>query len=218
MVDRWRDEDRYRRGYGSDFGPEGAPYGYGRDYWRDYGPGYYSYGPDYYSGRFYGRYPSEPGLRGERYRGAWYGAPRWWDYGRGGPGRADERGWRERTGDEVRSWFGDEEAERRRRMDEYRCRGPRDYTRSDERIREDVCDRLTDDPIIDASEIAISVANGEVTLSGTVDTRLEKRRAEDYAEDVSGVKNVHNQLRVEQSAVVAGTAGTKTAESARTHH
>lgn len=31
-----------------------------------------------------------------------------------------ERGWFERAGDEVRSWFGDDDAERRRRMDERR--------------------------------------------------------------------------------------------------
>ena len=33
-------------------------------------------------------------------------------------GDPDDRGFFERAGDEVRSWFGDEEAERRRRLDE----------------------------------------------------------------------------------------------------
>ena len=45
------------------------------------------------------------------------GSGRWSsDHGRGG-GRDDERGFFERAGDEVRSWFGDEEAERRRERD-----------------------------------------------------------------------------------------------------
>jgi osmotically-inducible protein OsmY len=75
-------------------------------------------------------------------------------------------------------------------------RGPKGYQRSDERIREDVCDRLTDAADIDASEIEVNVANGEVTLSGTVRGRDEKRRSEDLAESIGGVRDVHNNLRV----------------------
>jgi len=73
------------------------------------------------------------------------------------------------------------------------------YQRSDERIREDVCDRLNDHPGIDSSTIAVTVSNGEVTLEGTVDDRREKRLAEDTAEAVSGVKDVQNRLRLAQS-------------------
>jgi BON domain len=75
-------------------------------------------------------------------------------------------------------------------------RGPRGYQRSDERIREDVCDVLCGHGYIDASEIEVSVLNGEVTLIGVVRERPEKRMAEDAAEQVSGVREVHNQLRV----------------------
>ena len=39
-----------------------------------------------------------------------------------------------------------------------------------------------------------------VTLDGTVSTRLQKRRAEDCAEDVSGVKHVQNNLRVQEQS------------------
>jgi osmotically-inducible protein OsmY len=77
-------------------------------------------------------------------------------------------------------------------------RGPKGYTRSDDRIREDVNDRLTDDPEIDATEIDVKVSNCEVTLTGTVDSREDKRRAEECAETVSGVKNVQNNLRVQE--------------------
>jgi len=84
-------------------------------------------------------------------------------------------------------------------------RGPKGYQRSDDRIREDVCERLTQHPEIDAVDIEIQVKNGEVTLMGTVDRRDEKRLAEDVAESVSGVKDVHNQLRAQQhQGVTAG--------------
>jgi osmotically-inducible protein OsmY len=118
------------------------------------------------------------------------------DY-RGGSRDRDRnsRDWFDRAGDEVMSWFGDEDAARRRRMD-HRGRGPQNYTRSDDRIREDVNDNLTDDWGVDASNVTVTVNNGEVTLDGTVATRLQKRRAEDCAEEVSGVKNVQNNLRV----------------------
>ena len=75
-------------------------------------------------------------------------------------------------------------------------RGPKGYQRSDDRIREDLCDRMTDDPILDASEIEIDVRQGEVTLTGLVTSRDQKRRAEDIAESISGVRDVTNQLRV----------------------
>jgi osmotically-inducible protein OsmY len=56
-------------------------------------------------------------------------------------------------------------------------KGPRGYQRSDERVFEDVCDRLTDDPRVDASDVEVRVENGEVTLTGTVRSRVEKHAA-----------------------------------------
>jgi len=78
----------------------------------------------------------------------------------------------------------------------YAGRGPRGYRRSDERIREDVCEALTRHPEIDASDVDVSVQEGEVTLSGAIDHRQAKRLAEDVAEQCSGVRDVHNHLRV----------------------
>jgi osmotically-inducible protein OsmY len=80
----------------------------------------------------------------------------------------------------------------------YSGKGPRNYQRSDERIREEVCDRLTQHGEVDASNVEIDVRNGEITLRGSVDSRAEKRIAEDVAEAISGVRQVHNQLRVER--------------------
>jgi hypothetical protein len=77
----------------------------------------------------------------------------------------------------------------------HRGKGPAGH-RSDERIRELVCESLTDDDEIDASDVAVSVSGGEVTLSGTVDDRRAKRAAEDCAYSVTGVRDVQNRLRV----------------------
>lgn len=82
----------------------------------------------------------------------------------------------------------------------HRGRGPKGYTRSDDRIHEDVCERLTEDRFIDASNVEVTVKDGEVTLSGTVSSRGLKHRAEDLAELASGVRHVQNNLRVESSA------------------
>ena len=76
-------------------------------------------------------------------------------------------------------------------------RGPKGWSRSDDRIREDINERLTDHPEVDASEIEVQVKAGEVTLTGIVEERQAKRIAEDIAENVSGVKDVHNQIRVQ---------------------
>jgi BON domain-containing protein len=211
----------------------------------------------------------------------------WTDRPRG----REERGMLPRGADEVRSWFGDEEARRRREMDDRRereeryrnernwsgefergygssrewggealpsappsrwqesryepgahwgsstgyaggawtgtgyappvtrdvvegwrggtfaGRGPRSYQRSDERIREDVNDRLTEDPRVDATDIEVQVQNGEVTLSGRVSDRRMRRMAEESIDNISGVRDVRNDLRVsyaEQSPNLAG--------------
>jgi osmotically-inducible protein OsmY len=77
-------------------------------------------------------------------------------------------------------------------------RGPRNYQRSDERIREEVHERLTADPRVDASDIEVDVKNGEVFLRGRVDERRDKRAAEEAVEDIPGVKDVKNEIRVER--------------------
>jgi hypothetical protein len=82
----------------------------------------------------------------------------------------------------------------------HRGKGPKGYRRSDDRIREDVCDRLCDDHRIDASDMEITVKECEVILTGTVDSREAKRRAEDIAESISGVSNVENRLKVRQES------------------
>lgn len=97
-------------------------------------------------------------------------------------------------------------------------RGPKNWQRSDDRIREDVNERLTEHPHVDASEIDVQVKNGEVTLTGSVEDRRTKRMVEDLIEGISGVKDVHNQLRAnsgsqQQGTEMAKSGGTQTAGS-----
>jgi osmotically-inducible protein OsmY len=202
-------EEPYQgRYYSSQFNEpyRSRPYG---DYFIEPYSGYYDYGRSGYRHRY-----EEPyrGSDEERYSEPYYR--------RRPHRRAEDRGFWERAGDEVRSWFGDEEAERRRHIDEMRMgsfagRGPRGYKRSDERIREDLNDRLTDDSYLDASEIEVSVLDCVVTLTGRVDSRYDKRRALDIAESVSGVTDVINQLRVNLSPPLTET-GTETTGTTRT--
>ena len=102
-------------------------------------------------------------------------------------------------------------------------RGPKGYKRSDERIREDVCDRLSEHPIIDSSDVEIKVQNGEVTLTGTVTERRHKHLIEQVAEAISGVQDVTNQIRVKREETEmrgeqqrTGTESTATGTTGRT--
>ena len=75
-------------------------------------------------------------------------------------------------------------------------RGPKGYVRSDERIWEDVNELLTRHGEIDATDISVHVSNRVVALEGTVEDRRTKRLAEDLSENVRGVLDVENRLRV----------------------
>jgi len=193
--------DYYNRNSGGNYG---QMYGGGYDYDRNrgynqnsgYGQGTHNYRHGNYDDRYgsqdYGRYN----------RSQDYGRNR--DWNNDNRNDRNDRSWWDKTKDEVASWFGDDDAERRRQRDErrensYRGKGPKNYTRSSDRIKEDISDRLSDAWDIDASDIDVSVDNNEVTLSGTVNSKQQKRRAEDIAESVSGVHNVQNNLRVKQN-------------------
>jgi hypothetical protein len=77
-------------------------------------------------------------------------------------------------------------------------RGPKNYQRSDERIKEDVSHRLTQHGNLNASDIEVNVKDGVVTLTGTVDSHQAKRMAEKTTDTVPGVKDVQNQLTIQQ--------------------
>lgn len=81
----------------------------------------------------------------------------------------------------------------------YAGRAPKGYERSDERIREDICDELTRRPDIDPGRLTVSVADGEVTLEGAVENLGSRRLADEIASHCIGVTQVHNKLKVEKA-------------------
>jgi osmotically-inducible protein OsmY len=78
----------------------------------------------------------------------------------------------------------------------HRGKGPKAWIRSDESIHDDVCERLTQHPLIDASLMEVHVKDGEVTFTGEILDRKMKYLAEDVADSVPGVREIYNNLRV----------------------
>jgi BON domain len=76
-------------------------------------------------------------------------------------------------------------------------RGPKGYRRSDERIREEICECLTHNgQHIDSSDVSVEVADHHVTLEGTVPQRRMKHAIEDIVASCAGVEDIHNKIRV----------------------
>jgi hypothetical protein len=204
----WRDDDRdFDQGYGSSqgtynqgtynqgssgygqgsFGPgafgRNQNLGYGHEYQGTYGQGGYG---RRWGNRGYGS-ANQGSWRGNDWRGSDWRGTDWRSAEPANMGQADQS--TSYTG-LTNDW--DDGGGR------FAGRGPKGYRRSDERIREDVSDRLTDDTWLDASNIEVKVEAGMVTLTGNVASRDDKRRAEDIAMSCSGVKDVINQIHVDQ--------------------
>jgi osmotically-inducible protein OsmY len=73
--------------------------------------------------------------------------------------------------------------------------------RSDSEIERDVKDELEWDPDLDATDIAVSVKQGVVSLTGFVKSFTEKYEAEAAAKRVAGVAGVANDLEVRMPSV-----------------
>lgn len=176
-------------------GEQGEWQGYVQPY-RYYGPGYRGVG--YYAVFYQGPEggsdidqvdPDEQGTGATQFdqRHVQYGQGQGSGWGWQGRSRRGGGHWAERSG----AW-----GDRARQFGQFAGRGPKGYQRSDERLREDVSDRLMEHPELDASGLEVHVKDGVVTLKGDVDSRWAKRLAEDIAEDVGGVRDVMNQLSV----------------------
>jgi BON domain len=130
--------------------------------------------------------------------GAYPMTPGYMDWG-GHTGGAGDRTIPGHDGDDFpgeNTWGEYEYRQEARTAGPHAGRGPKNWRRADERICEDINEALTRHPDIDATGIEVKVAEGEVTLGGEVDDRHMKRLAEDVAERCSGVRDVHNRLRV----------------------
>ena len=196
-VEGYQNEDNRHRAHG-----------YGRGQWqgqREYGrnlPGQNNSGYD--TERAYGQGSRQDDARSDYARASWtqehdYQGPRYGSTGRGGGQYAHAHiyggaGFRQQG---KRYWF--DEGDQR---GQFRGTQPRGYERSDERLRELACERLTDADL-DASDIEVKVSQGTVTLEGSVRARWMKHAAEDLIDDLGGVKDIQNHLRVK-----SGEAGT----------
>src|SRR5207248_11410988 len=145
---------------------------------------------------------SNRGWRADRDVGTWRAdrpfTDREQDY-RGGRWNRENRDYEPRHGRYYGSWNPRMRETVDGRYGGYSGVGPKNFRRSDERIQEEACEVLTYHSGIDASNVEINVKEGEVTMTGEIPDRYMKRMAEDAVEEIPGVKNVNNQLRVEQS-------------------
>jgi hypothetical protein len=157
------------RGYGARRGP-GDDHAYGR---RDDGRQHGATDQGGYRGE-----PAGDSRRGEGY-GRFDGPGSYGGYG--SPASYGAQGW---------SQGGSMQARPRR--------GPKGYTRSDERIRDDICDHLMRSDL-DVEDVSVRVEKGHVTLEGTVQHRHVKHRLEDIVDACMGVQDIDNRVRVRRA-------------------
>ena len=184
---------QYQGGMGSQYGQGGqsGQYGQGRNQGGMGQSGQYSQGGMGQSGQYGQGGMGQSGQYGQGGMGPQYG-----QYGQGmsqsGMGRYEPSSRQGMQGGQGMSQHGEGGVTRGR----FVGRGPRGYKRSDERLTEEINERLTQHPDINAEEIEVKVQSGEVTLTGTVEDRQTKRMIEDLVEEISGVNELHNQLRI----------------------
>ncbi len=73
-------------------------------------------------------------------------------------------------------------------------RFPKNYTRSDDRIRDEICDRLGQTYDLDPSDVEVKVDGGVVMLSGSVPERWMRYQIEHVCDGVAGVRDVQNDI------------------------
>ena len=93
-------------------------------------------------------------------------------------------------------------------------RGPKGYKRSDERLKEDISERLMQSDSIDSSEVTVEVVGGKVSLEGTVPERYMKHAIEDLVDTCVGVQDIDNRIRVVSGA--ASMSGSSSGSSQTT--
>jgi osmotically-inducible protein OsmY len=211
-----RYDDRYprRQGYRGESRYSESQFGQRRDpretYERDYGREEYRrrQGSDERYGS--GDFGYEGGRRGEPSFGEDEQQPRYFgtgNYSEGGThytGGFDERATDESTLGYARGDYGygyedrDRQREPRRSGTFQRAfkQGPKGYQRSDERLKEDISERLMQAHEVDSSDVTVNVVSGKVTFDGTVPDRYMKHYIEDLADSCPGVQDIDNRIRV----------------------
>lgn len=128
-----------------------------------------------------------PGKGGPGFTGGYYGfgagslEPDWRAYRRDPVGPFDE-------GDREPDW----------RTARRYPPGPKGYQRSDERLREDISERLMEARYLDSSDVTVDVSGAKVVLEGTVPERRMKHAIEDLVDACPGVQDIENRIRVKR--------------------
>lgn len=113
-------------------------------------------------------------------------------------------------GGEENRWSDDLRSEAS--QENHAGKGPKGYMRSEERIKEEASEILTHDYDLDASEIEIEVQDRCLVLKGEVNSRRDKRLAEYLVEDISGIEDVDNQLRIKKLNIEGWIPGIRNIE------
>jgi hypothetical protein len=151
-------------------------------------------GEDHWIDRVEGKPGGQQGLPG-------YGQQTMYGYG--------QEGFTNRNREYLSAWSQGQHPEP---MGGHRGKAPQGYVRTDDRIREDACQALADDDHVDPTHVEVVVQNGDIYLTGTVDDRRMKKRAELIVERVSGVHDVQNHLRIAGNRTVEEAVGIQETE------
>lgn len=211
----------YQGGYASDQGNYESPYrgqmageNYPQQRYAQSNYGQQQYGQSNYGQQQYGQ--SNYGRPGENYAGGTYSQTTYGGGGGYGQSNYPQSNYPQ-TSNYAQSAYGQQSGVGTMGRS-HTGRGPKGYKRSDDRIKEEVCDALMHAGHIDPSDIEVTVSEGEVTLKGNVCCRNDKRQVEDIAERVLGVQDVHTQLRIKkdkdtdnQSSYASGSTGYQSA-------
>jgi osmotically-inducible protein OsmY len=76
----------------------------------------------------------------------------------------------------------------------YEGSGAADRRRADRTVTTDICARIATHDALDPIDVLVRTQHGVVMLTGVVDTRHDRRLAEQLVREVAGVKDVLNHL------------------------
>jgi hypothetical protein len=172
-------------------GYEGAGPEYGRGYGRDFGGGGLDQGFDGSWGQGYGGSIAPTDSREGFGAGGSGGGLAAGDYARTNGGRGDN------FGPDDRSWIdrcADEELAGHKRR--YVGRGPKDWSRGDQALYVEVCERLLHDRLIDPRGIEVEVEDGVVTVRGEAAAPADPALIDRLVRAVPGVKGLELELHV----------------------
>jgi hypothetical protein len=188
------------RSRGDDYSWRGREYTSGGSEFGE-GGGEFAAGGDYGSLRGSADFDYERGERGQPERGAGPFAdtsesPRFFGAGNYSEGGAHFTGGYDQRGNQSAYSSGDYGYDRYARGQRPFKRGPKGYQRSDERLKEDISERLMQSDHVDSSDVTVNVVAGKVTLEGAVPSRYMKHYIEDLADGCPGVQDIENRIRV----------------------